>query len=265
NNKDVIDVFEATTAYMQYNTTGSVKGLDNVKIRRALNLATNRKGVVQAAVDTGSKPAIAFAPTGLAKTPDGTDLAKYVAPGYEYNKTEAARLFKEGLAESGLTKLKLTITADADAPTAKNSVDYIKSTWEAALPGLTVEEKFVTFKQRLEDSRKQNFDIVVSLWGGDYPEGSTFYGLFKSDSQNNDGKFANKDYDAAYNKAISEDALKPEESAKDYKEAEKILFEQGAYNPLYFRTSKALQNPKLTGIIRNTTGLTVDFTHAYKK
>ncbi|WP_271000280.1 peptide ABC transporter substrate-binding protein [Streptococcus agalactiae] len=265
NNKDVTDVLEATTAYMQYNTTGSVKGLDNVKIRRALNLATNRKGVVQAAVDTGSKPAIAFAPTGLAKTPDGTDLAKYVAPGYEYNKTEAAKLFKEGLAESGLTKLKLTITADADVPAAKNSVDYIKSTWEAALPGLTVEEKFVTFKQRLEDSRKQNFDIVVSVWGGDYPEGSTFYGLFKSDSQNNDGKFANKDYDAAYNKAISEDALKPEESAKDYKEAEKILFEQGAYNPLYFRSGKGLQNPKLKGVIRNTTGLLIDFTHAYKK
>ncbi|HHV5986399.1 TPA: ABC transporter substrate-binding protein, partial [Streptococcus agalactiae] len=35
NNKDVTDVLEATTAYMQYNTTGSVKGLDNVKIRRA--------------------------------------------------------------------------------------------------------------------------------------------------------------------------------------------------------------------------------------
>ncbi len=41
----------------------------------------------------------------------------------------------------------------ADSPAAKNAVDYLKSTWEEALPGLTVEEKFVTFKQRLEDTK----------------------------------------------------------------------------------------------------------------
>ena len=45
---------------------------------------------------------------------------------------------------------------------------------------MTVEEKFVTFKQRLEDTKNQNFDVALVLWGGDYPEGSTFYGLFTS-------------------------------------------------------------------------------------
>lgn len=50
---------------------------------------------------------------------------------------------KEGLAEVGQSSLKLTITADSDSPAAKNAVDYVKSTWESALPGLTVEEKWV--------------------------------------------------------------------------------------------------------------------------
>ena len=53
-NKDVVTVPEATTSYMTYNETGKVKGLDNFKIRQALNLATDRKGIVEAAVDTGS-------------------------------------------------------------------------------------------------------------------------------------------------------------------------------------------------------------------
>ena len=53
-NKDVVTVPEATTSYMTYNETGKVKGLDNLKIRQALNLATDRKGIVEAAVDTGS-------------------------------------------------------------------------------------------------------------------------------------------------------------------------------------------------------------------
>ena len=55
-NKDVVTVPEATTSYMTYNETGKVKGLDNFKIRQALNLATDRKGIVEAAVDTGSVP-----------------------------------------------------------------------------------------------------------------------------------------------------------------------------------------------------------------
>ena len=265
NNKDVVDVFEATTSYMSYNMSGSTKGLDNKKIRQALNLATDRDAVVKAAVDTGSTAATAFVPYKLETLTNGKDLTDYVAPGYKYDVKEAAKLFKEGLAEAGLTSLKLTITADADSPAAKNLVDYIKSTWESNLPGLTIEEKFVTFKQRLEDTKNQNFDVAVVLWGGDYPEGSTFYGLFQSTAAYNYGKFNSEAYDAVYTKAVTTDATDQEAGAKDYKEAEKILFDEAAYNPLYFRNTKALRNPKLTGLVENTTGLNTDFTHAYKK
>ena len=263
-NKDVVTVPEATTAYMTYNETGKVKGLDNLKIRQALNLATDRKGIVEAAVDTGSVPATSLVPTGLEKLPDGTDLSKYVAPGYSYNKEEAAKLFKEGLAEAGLSDLKLTITADSDTPAAKAAVDYIKETWEKALPGLTVEEKFVTFKQRIEDTKNQNFDVALVNWGGDYPEGSTFYGLFTSNSSYNYGKANSSTYDAAYEKALSTDALDPTAAANDYKAAEKALYDEAMYNPIYFRFTKGLQNPSIKGLVRNSTGLDVDFTYAYK-
>ncbi|MGQ9412252.1 peptide ABC transporter substrate-binding protein [Streptococcus pluranimalium] len=265
NNDDVVTVPEATTAYMVYNQTGDVKGLTNQKIRQALNLATDRKGVVEAAVDTGSKPATGIAPTGLATLENGEDLAEYVAPGYSYKAKEATKLFKEGLEELGEDSLKLTITADADNPVAKNSVDYLKSTWEEALPGLTVEEKFVTFKQRLEDTKNQNFEVALVLWGGDYPEGSTFYGLFTSDAPYNYGKFASKEYDAAYGKAIKDNALDKDAAAENYKEAEKILYDNAYYNPLYFRSEESLQNPDIKGLVRNSTGLNTDFTHAYKK
>ncbi|WP_218653987.1 peptide ABC transporter substrate-binding protein [Streptococcus pluranimalium] len=265
NNDDVVTVPEATTAYMVYNQTGDVKGLTNQKIRQALNLATDRKGVVEAAVDTGSKPATGIAPTGLAILENGEDLAEYVAPGYSYKAKEATKLFKEGLEELGEDSLKLTITADADNPVAKNSVDYLKSTWEEALPGLTVEEKFVTFKQRLEDTKNQNFEVALVLWGGDYPEGSTFYGLFTSDAPYNYGKFASKEYDATYEKAIKDNALDKDAAAENYKEAEKILYDNAYYNPLYFRSEEILQNPDIKGLVRNSTGLSTDFTHAYKK
>ncbi|MFC3932329.1 peptide ABC transporter substrate-binding protein [Streptococcus dentapri] len=264
-NKDVITIPEATTSYIVYNQTGSVPGLTNTKIRQAINLATNRKGVVKAAIDTGSVPAKALVPSGLEKLPDGTDLADYVAPGYTYDTKKAAKLFKEGLSEEGLSNLKLTITADSDDSIAKAAVDYVQETWENALPGLTVEEKFVTFKQRLDDTKNQNFEVALVLWGGDYSEGSTFYGLFTTDSAYNYGKFSSAAYDAAYHKALTTDALDRSAGAEDYKAAEKALYDEALYNPLYFRSTKALQNPNLKGLVLNATGLYTDFTYAYKE
>ena len=265
NRDDVVDVPEATTAYMDYNESGSTEALTNTKIRQALNLATDREGIVKAAIDTGSTVANALAPTGLETLPDGTDLSKYVAADYSYDEKEAAKLFKEGLAELGTDSVTLTITADSDSPVAKATVDYIKQTWEDALPGLTVEEKLVTFKQRLQDSKNQNFDIVMTLWTGDYPEGSTFYGLFTSTSSYNYGKISDATYDAAYQKALTTDALDPAAAAEDYKTAEAELYNNAHYNPLYFRSTKSLQNPSIKGLVRNSTGLQVDFTYAYKE
>ncbi|WP_287179814.1 peptide ABC transporter substrate-binding protein [Streptococcus sp. LMAG:39] len=265
NRDDVVDVPEATTAYMVYNESGSTEALTNTKIRQALNLATDREGIVKAAIDTGSTVANALAPTGLETLPDGTDLSKYVAADYSYDEKEADKLFKEGLAELGTDSVTLTITADSDSPVAKATVDYIKQTWEDALPGLTVEEKLVTFKQRLQDSKNQNFDIVMTLWTGDYPEGSTFYGLFTSTSSYNYGKISDATYDAAYQKALTTDALDPAAAAEDYKTAEAELYNNAHYNPLYFRSTKSLQNPSIKGLVRNSTGLQVDFTYAYKE
>lgn len=264
-NKDAVPVPEARMTYIVYNETGSVAPLANEKIRQALNLATDRKGVVEAAIDTGSKPATALATPGLAKLTDGTNLSKYVEPGYKYDEKAAAKLFKEGLAELGTDSVKLTVTADSDDAVTKAAVDYIKQSWEEALPGLKIEEKFVTFKQRLEDTKNQNFEAALVSWGGDYPEGSTFYGLFSSTSAYNYGKVSSDEFDTAYNKALTEDALNTDAAAEDYKTAEKVLYEGAHYNPIFFRSTKWLQNPSLKGLVRNSTGLTVDFSHAYKK
>ena len=264
NNEDVIEIAEARADYFVYNETGSVEALTNEKIREALNLATDREGLVKAAADTGTNPATAFVPKGLATLTDGTDLNEFVSQPYTFDKEKAAQLFKEGLAELGVDSLTLTITADSDNPIKKAATDYIKELWETTLPGLTVEEKFVTFKQRLEDTKNQNFEVAFVSWGGDYPEGSTFYGLFQSGSAYNYGKVNSPEYDAAYEKALTTDALDKDAGAADYKAAEQALYEGSHYNPLYNLSNKGLQNPNIKGLARNSTGLDVDFTYAYK-
>ena len=49
------------------------------------------------------------------------------------------------------------------------------------------------------------------------------------------------------------------------RKAKKILYENADYNPIYFRSTESLQNPSLKGLVRNSTGLSVDFTYAYKE
>lgn len=264
-NKDKVKVPEATTAYIEYNQTGKNKFLANTKIRQALNLATNRKELVDQVTSGISTPATGLAPQGLAKTASGEDLAKYVAPGYKYDAKAAAKLFAEGLKEVGETKMTLTITSDADSPVAKTTLDYLQGSLQKALPGLKVEEKFVPFKQRLSDSQTQNFEAVVTLWGGDYPEGSTFYDLFKDGASYNGGQFKNDAYTAAVKKAETTDALNDSARDSDYKTAEAALYKDANFNPLYFRAGYSLARPSVKGIIINTTGLNIDFKYAYRK
>ena len=264
-NKDKVKVPEATTAYIEYNQTGKNKFLANTKIRQALNLATNRKELVDQVTSGISTPATGLAPQGLAKTASGEDQAKYAAPGYKYDAKAAAKLFAEGLKEVGETKMTLTITSDADSSAAKTTLDYLQGSLQKALPGLKVEEKFVPFKQRLSDSQTQNFEAVVSLWGGDYPEGSTFYDLFKNGASYNNGQFKNSAYTAAVNKAETTDALNDAARDSDYKTAEAALYKDANFNPLYFRAGYSLARPSVKGIITNTTGLNIDFKYAYRK
>lgn len=265
NNKDKVKAPEATTAYIEYNQTGKNKFLANTKIRQALNLATNRKELVEQVTSGLSTAATGLAPQGLAKTASGEDLAKYVAPGYKYDTKEAAKLFAEGLKEVGESSMTLTITSDADIASAKTTLDYLQGSLQKALPGLKVEEKFVPFKQRLSDSETQNFDAVVSLWGGDYPEGSTFYDLFKDGSSYNNGQFENAAYTKAVNRAETTNALNDSARDADYKEAESALYKQANFNPLYFRSGYSLARPNVKGVIINTTGLNIDLKYAYRK
>ena len=261
--KNVVSLNEATTSYVQYNQSGKNKALANKDIREAFNLATDRKQYVDT-VTPASTPATGLTPAGMAKTNTGEDFAKYAEQPYKYDATAAKAAWEKGLKEIGETKLTLTLTTD-DTQAAKDSATFLKQAWEEKLPGLTLNIKSVPFKQRLNDSTTGNFDMVISLWGGDYAEPSTFLDLFTSTSPNNNGKINNVTYDKAIKAAEVTDALDPEKHYADYKAAEEALYTESNINPLYFRTSPVLRNPNLKDVRFGSTGLTYDFKTAYLK
>ncbi|MBK0040029.1 MULTISPECIES: peptide ABC transporter substrate-binding protein [Leuconostoc] len=253
----------AATSYFEYNQTGKVKGLNNQKIRQALNLATNRSEILSSIYNSVGKVPTGMTPAGLSKTASDKDFASTAKQDYSYDLEKAKQLFAEGMKEEGLTKLNLTLELTADVPQTKLVGDFMKDSWQK-LPGLTISEKFVPFKQRLNDQTDQNFDIIYVNWYGDYAEPTTFLNLFTTSSPNNDGKWSNASYDAAIKKALSTDAQKGSARDQDEQLGEKILFQDSAVNPVIWGQQVQLSNPKVSGIQYFTTGAGTIYKNAVK-
>lgn len=247
---------------LQYNQSGKVPALANEKIRQALNLATNRKGLIATAAPNYSVLSSATA-TGLDTAPNGQDFGKYAAQPYKYDPSKAASLFKEGLKELGKSSLTLSLEGDADQVFRKAAVDYLKTNLEKDLPGLTINENLVPGKQRMQDAQNGNYEILLTSWGADYNEPSDFLMNYVSGSSMNTSFLSNKDFDKAYTAATTvPDVLDATKRYADYKAAEAALYQASNINPIDTEAYSLLMNPKLKGVSTYNSAMIFDLRHA---
>ncbi|KGH85045.1 peptide ABC transporter substrate-binding protein [Oenococcus oeni] len=256
---------QSQTDYLEYNQTGKVKGLTNAKIREALNLATDRKTIANSVSEGLDSAATGITPAGLAKTATGGDFAKAAAKAtaYAYNIKKAKKLFAEGMKEVGLKKLTLTIEGSSDSTVTKSTLDTLQQSW-SELPGLTVKEKLVPFKQRLLDQENHNFDVVLAAWGADYSEPLTFLNMFVTGGSNNDGSWSNKEYDALIKSASDKNALSDTKRTADEIKAEKVLYQNAGVNPVFWVNAATLSNSKVKGVQYFSSGAPYYFWNAYR-
>ena len=256
---------QATTVYLAYNQSGSVKALTNEKIRQALNLATNRPELNSQVLSGTSTSATSFTPKGLSQA-NGKDFATYAKQDYAYDATKARELFKAGLAEIGATSVTLEIEADTDrVANAKDVVNYLQGQWSKELPGLKVTEKFVPFKQRLQDGTNKNFQVMLTQWGADYAEPITFLDLAATDNPNNYTHNSTPAFDDLLAKATGVDATDDHKRATDELGMEKIIHEQALLNPLYYQAQPELVSPNITGFYHHAVGVPLDFKTAVRQ
>ncbi|OIM46186.1 peptide ABC transporter substrate-binding protein [Oenococcus oeni] len=256
---------QSQTDYLKYNQTGKVKGLTNAKIREALNLATDRKTIANSVSEGLDSAATGITPAGLAKTATGGDFAKAAAKAtaYAYNIKKAKKLFAEGMKEVGLKKLTLTIEGSSDSTVTKSTLDTLQQSW-SELPGLTVKEKLVPFKQRLLDQENHNFDVVLAAWSADYSEPLTFLNMFVTGGSNNDGSWSNKEYDALIKSASDKNALSDTKRTADEIKAEKVLYQNAGVNPVFWVNAATLSNSKVKGVQYFSSGAPYYFWNAYR-
>ncbi|WP_375711264.1 peptide ABC transporter substrate-binding protein [Lactiplantibacillus pentosus] len=257
------------TAFLIYNFQDSnatiKKALNNKNIRQAISLSINRKTLVKNVIGDASTVSKTFVPQDLVKDPkNGKDFAdeSTVKNSTSYNKALAQKLWKQGLKETGIKKLSLTLLASNDDPNKPIS-QYLKSALEKNLDGLTVNLSNIPSKVASSRAQSGNFDLYLSGWGADFNDPFSHLQIMTNNSGYNYGKYNSSTYNALVKKAQNQDANKASARWQDMINAEKTIMQDQGITPLYQTNYSYLQNPKVKGIIHNTAGTQWNYKYAY--
>lgn len=217
---DYINDATLVTYYYQFNQTK--EPWTDARVRKALAMCIDRTEICDRITRTGEFPAYGITPS----LPGYPALKCFKEDVKEAKKLLAEAGFPDG---KGFPKFNLIYNTDERH---KNIAEYCQQKWEEIL-GIecTIEnQEWATF---INNRQNQQFDVARSAWGGDYPDPNTFLqDLLDSESGNNDGKYANSEFDALLKKA----SLMPggPERFAVLEKAERIAFEQDmAVIPFY--------------------------------
>lgn len=146
---------------------------------------------------------------------------------------------------------------DSESSTTMN--EYLANQLQTNLPGLKVNFKKVPFKQRIALDTAMDYDLQVAGWGPDYLDPYTFLSLWITDGGNNQMGYSNKEYDKLLADTATTLATDNDARYKNFLEAEKLLFEDGAIAPIFQRGRAFLSSPKIQNMIVNPFGPTYEW------
>ncbi len=240
--------FESIGAgYLWYVTPNiaEVEALQNLNIRLALTNAINRVDVTNQLND-GSLPTYTAVPRDFSAdfSADQDKYSEYCAD----DAAAAADYWAAGLDELGVDSITLEMVVDDDdAP--KKVATVLKSEWEAALPGLTVDIVTEPKKQRVQDLQDGNYELGLTRWGPDYDDPMTYLGMWVTDCSNNYGFWSNAEYDAIIEECTTGDlCTQLEERRERLYDAEEIVMEDAVIFPIYTAANATLVKSNVTGI-----------------
>lgn len=195
----------------------------DVRVRKALALAVDRKIIVENVMAGGQTEAFSFAPAATANfTPPTTEMQ---------GMTQAERdaMAVQLLAEAGYDKgnpLKFNMIYNTSEGHKKIAV-AMSQMWKQKL-GVEVELGNMEWKVFLETRGNQDFELARGAWCGDYNEASTFLDLLDSESGYNDGKFVNPRVDE-----LLASAKTAKDASANYSEVEQIIAAEMPVIPIY--------------------------------
>lgn len=230
-------------ALYYYNLNNEVKPFNNVKVRKALSMAIDRKSLVEHVTQGGQQPAYGIIPPGI---PDVEgDFQENSGDLFKEDAEEAKKLLQEGLAEEDMDQMpEFTLTYNTDEG-HKKIAEAIQEMWRKNLDvNVTLEN--VEFQVKLDREKAGDYQISRGGWVGDYVDPMTFVDLWVTDGSFNDANWSNPEYDK--NVKIGKTSMDQKERMEAMHKAEEILIDEMPIIPLYFYTKPFTVKPHVKGI-----------------
>ncbi|WP_411349149.1 peptide ABC transporter substrate-binding protein [Paenibacillus sp. WLX2291] len=223
-----------------------VKELNNVNLRLALALAYDKHSVVDNILKDGSVPADFLIVNTLASGVEGKTFRDAAQATYlESDKVKAVEYFNKAKAELKQDTFTFELLYDDD-DTTKQIAQFYQSEIQNTLPGITINLKAQPKKNRVALAGKGDFQIIITRWGADYDDPSTYFDLFTERSGYNFGHWVNPEYDKLVNGASQQWIASPEKRLDAYIKAEKVLLDDAAIFPIYQDGRSYLLNSRVT-------------------
>ncbi|MEO6709558.1 MAG: peptide ABC transporter substrate-binding protein [Planctomycetota bacterium] len=214
--------------------------LDDARVRKALAFTINREEVCKKLLQAGQEPCYTFVPWGK--------LGNYESPLAENASVALARRL---LADAGYNKDRRLAPLSIHYNTAESHRDIaevIARTWNRTL-GIQVGMANQEWKVWLDSQTRLDYQISRSSWIADYPDASSFLGVFTSDNPNNRTGWKNQAFDELM--ARSESEADPEQRNLLLYKAERILQDEMPAIPIYSYVAQNVVNPRLGGFGNN--------------
>jgi len=195
----------------------------DVRVRKALSLATDRKIITENILAGGQREAYTFTPAATA----GFTLP--TVPMATMTQVQRDAKARKLLADAGYSTdkpLKFDMLYNTSESHKKIAV-ALSQMWKQKL-GAKIKLSNMEWKTFLNTRGAQNFQLARGAWCGDYNEASTFLDLLTSQSGYNDGKYSNARIDALMTKAKTADNPQPL-----YTEVEQIIATEVPIIPIY--------------------------------
>jgi oligopeptide transport system substrate-binding protein len=214
--------------------------LDDVHVRRALNLAIDKRLICEKVTKAGQVPARSFVPPGL---------PGYHSPQCGAFDIEAARreLSQSRYAREGLPLPKIQIlynTLEAHRAIA----EVIQQQWKNNL-GIDVELTNTEWATFLDAVHTMDYVVSRAGWVGDYPDPNTFLDMWVTGGENNETGWSRTEYDQLIAAAQSEPD--PGRRLETLAKAEEILMDELPILPIYFYVTTNMIQPRVRGFYAN--------------
>ena len=218
----------------------------DVRVRKALSLAIDRDYVANTIMQGIYTPATALVGPGIVDEngyfmDNANGGEPYISDDYAANLEEAKSLLAEAGYPDGEGFPTITYSAN-DAGYHVPVAEYVQQAWGDL--GITVNIDKVEWSSFLPMRRAGDYDVSRNGWSMDYNDPSNMLELFTTNNGNNDGKYANPEFDQ-----VIEDSRVADKTTHFEKlhEAEDILMNDAACIPVAYYNDFWLQSPSLKG------------------